>query len=152
MIRHLTHALLVGTSLVASATVCAQTAPAADSTGTGTTQAATGNASGGIGDIVVTANRVESASQKTATALTVYSGADLVSRGVTNVASLATIDPSINVVSSTGSAYVALRGIASTDVTEIGDPAVPIARDGFYTNRSYSIQATMYDLSRVEVL
>ena len=68
MIRHLTHALLVGTSLVASATVCAQTAPAADSTGTGTTQAATGNASGGIGDIVVTANRVESASQKTATA------------------------------------------------------------------------------------
>jgi iron complex outermembrane recepter protein len=105
-----------------------------------------------LGEIVVTANRVASSAQKTATALTVYSGADLAAAGVSSVQTLQTIDPSVNVTSSTGSAYVAVRGIASTDVTEIGDPSVPIARDGFFTNRSFSIGTSMYDLARVEVL
>ncbi|KQN04229.1 hypothetical protein ASE85_20755 [Sphingobium sp. Leaf26] len=105
-----------------------------------------------LGEIVVTANRVASSAQKTATALTVYSGNDLASAGVASVQSLQTIDPSVNVTSSTGAAYVAIRGIASTDVTEIGDPSVPIARDGFFTNRSFSIGTSMYDLARVEVL
>ena len=105
-----------------------------------------------LGEIVVTANRVASSAQKTATALTVYSGNDLAAAGVASVQSLQTIDPSVNVTSSTGAAYVAVRGIASTDVTEIGDPSVPIARDGFFTNRSFSIGTSMYDLARVEVL
>lgn len=124
---------------------------AQDSSGSAARDAAQ-PADGGIQDIVVTANRVESQSQRTATALTVYTGADLAAKGVTNVQSLAAVDPSISMVSSNGGAYVAVRGIASTDLTEIGDPAVPITRDGFYTNRSYSIQATMYDLARIEVL
>ena len=105
-----------------------------------------------LGEIVVTANRVASSAQKTATALTVYTGNDLAAAGVASVQTLQTIDPSVNVTSSTGSAYVAVRGIASTDVTEIGDPSVPIARDGFFTNRSFSIGTSMYDLARVEVL
>ena len=105
-----------------------------------------------LGEIVVTANRIASSAQKTATALTVYTGADLASAGVSSVQTLQTIDPSVNVTSSTGAAYVAVRGIASTDVTEIGDPSVPIARDGFFTNRSFSIGTSMYDLARVEVL
>ncbi|MDI1297450.1 MAG: TonB-dependent receptor [bacterium] len=102
-------------------------------------------------EIVVTANRVATSAQKTATALTVYSGADLASAGISSVQNLQTIDPSVSVTSSTGAAYVAVRGIASTDVTEIGDPSVPIARDGFFTNRSFSIGTSMYDLERVEV-
>ena len=106
----------------------------------------------GLAEIIVTANRVESTAQKTPIALTVYSGADLAAKGIANVQALASIDPSVNVTSSTGAAYVAVRGIASTDVTEIGDPSVPIARDGFYTNRSFNIAGSMYDVARVEVL
>ncbi|WP_343617321.1 TonB-dependent receptor [Novosphingobium sp.] len=106
----------------------------------------------GLQEIVVTANRTASAAQKTSVALTVYSGADLVSKGVTNIMTLATVDPSVSVTPSNGAGYVAVRGIASTDTTEIGDPSVPIARDGFYTNRSFSMQTSMYDLARVEVL
>jgi iron complex outermembrane receptor protein len=106
----------------------------------------------GIQEIVVTATRAETSAQKTAVALTVYTGADLAAKGVANVQSLSAIDPSVNVTSSTGAAYVAVRGIASTDLTEIGDPSVPIARDGFYTNRSFAIGASMYDVARVEVL
>lgn len=102
--------------------------------------------------VVVTANRVRSNAQTTAVALNVYNGAALADAGVSSVQALQTIDPSINVSTTAGSAYVAVRGIASTDTTETGDPAVPIARDGFFTNRPFSVATSMYDLERVEVL
>lgn len=139
---------LVTTALPAIAQAQTTPAPAAQSSAPASAEAPAGE----LQDIIVTANRVESSAQKTATALTVYSGADLAAAGVTNVTNLQRIDPSVNIVSSTGAAYVALRGIASTDVTEIGDPSVPIARDGFFTNRSFSIATSIYDLQRVEVL
>jgi iron complex outermembrane receptor protein len=102
--------------------------------------------------VVVTANRVRTNAQTTAVALNVYNGAALAEAGVSNVQALQAIDPSVNVTSSNGAAYVAVRGIASTDTTETGDPAVPIARDGFFTNRSFSIASSMYDVERVEIL
>jgi hypothetical protein len=102
--------------------------------------------------VVVTANRIRSNVQTTAVAVNVYNGAALAEAGVSNVQALQAIDPSVNVTSSNGAAYVAVRGIASTDTTETGDPAVPIARDGFFTNRSFGIASSMYDVERVEVL
>jgi len=158
--------LMATTALITTALpAMAQTEPApaqsgVDASATGATRVATGDQApdnanapaNQLQDIIVTANRVESSAQKTATALTVYSGADLAAAGVTNVTNLQRIDPSVNIVTSTGAAYVAIRGIASTDVTEIGDPSVPIARDGFFTNRSFSIATSIYDLQRVEVL
>ncbi|MFM6854844.1 MAG: TonB-dependent receptor [Sphingopyxis sp.] len=130
--------LLAATMLVAPAHAYAQNTSQTDSEG--------------LGDIVVTANRAETSAQDTPIALNVYSGDDLVASGIDSVNDLTRIDPSVNVTNSTGAAYVAIRGIASTDVTEIGDPSVPIARDGFYVNRSFSINSSMYDLARVEVL
>ncbi|WP_185928832.1 TonB-dependent receptor [Sphingomonas sp. IC081] len=106
----------------------------------------------GFGEIIVTANRTASSAQDTPIALNVYSGDALRDAGISSVRDLAAIDPSVNISPSAGAAYVAVRGIASTDVTEIGDPSVPIARDGFYTNRPFSINASMYDLARIEVL
>ncbi|TXS91875.1 TonB-dependent receptor [Parahaliea maris] len=103
-------------------------------------------------EVVVTANRVETSAQDTAVALTAYTGSTLAESGISNVIALQNIDPSINVTTSNGAAYVAIRGIASTDVTETGDPSVSIARDGFFTNRSFGVFANMYDLQRVEVL
>lgn len=106
----------------------------------------------GLGDIIVTANRTASSAQDTPTALNVYSGDALRDAGIASVRDLAAIDPSVNISPSAGAAYVAVRGIASTDVTEIGDPSVPVSRDGFYTNRSFSLNSSMYDLARIEVL
>src|SRR5207248_4713773 len=106
----------------------------------------------GLHDIVITAQRSASSAQKTPVAINVYTGKDLAAAGITSVVNLQTVDPSINVTTSTGAAYVAVRGIASTDVTETGDPAVSIARDDFFTNRSFSIATSMYDLERVEIL
>lgn len=106
----------------------------------------------GLEEIVVTANRVETSAQDTPISLNAYTGDDLQDQGVNSVRDLAVIDPSVNVSNSAGAGYVAVRGIASTDVTEIGDPSVPVARDGFFVNRSFSLYASMYDVARVEVL
>lgn len=103
-------------------------------------------------EIIVTAGKVASAAQDTPIALNVYSGDQLAEQGVNSIRDLAQIDPSVNITNSTGAAYVAVRGIASADTTEIGDPSVPIARDGFFMNRSFSISSSMYDVARIEVL
>lgn len=139
-------ALLAGSAFALPAMAQSQEpAPqAADATGpTGQT---------GIADIVVTANRVQTSAQKTAVAINVYSGADLVSRGISNVTALTASDPSINITTTTDGSYLAIRGVASTDTTQVGDPSVPIARDGFYTNRQFGLQSSMYDVARIEVL
>jgi iron complex outermembrane recepter protein len=153
MAYRITAAFLLGTSALALPAVAwaapDQAAPAAGDQGAGTHAAKSDDS---IKEIVVTANRSESSAQKTPIALTAYSGGDLAAKGVSSVLALATVDPSINVSTNGGASYVAIRGIASTDVTETGDPSVPISRDNFFTNRSFSIGTSMYDLERVEVL
>src|SRR5690349_15554151 len=96
-------------------------------------------ASSGLEEIVVTAQKREELAQKTAISMSVYTGDDIAKSGVHNIASLANMEPSLNVTASNGAGYMAVRGVASTDITEIGDPAVSISRDGFFMNRSYSI-------------
>ena len=103
-------------------------------------------------EVIVTAEKHRESAQKTAISMSVYSGGQLRRQGVTSIRSLTTIDPSINFTTQTGSAYVAIRGIASTDVTETGDPAVAISEDGFFTNRSYDLFASLFDLQQIEVL
>ena len=111
-----------------------------------------GSSATSLTEVVVTATKRTTSAQKTPIAMTVYSGEALADEGVHDLAGLSTIDPSVNLTKSAGAAYIAVRGIASTDLTEIGDPSVPIARDGFFVNRSFSIATSMYDLERVEVL
>lgn len=103
-------------------------------------------------EVIVTAERHAESAQKTAISMSVYTGDEIRAQGVTDVQSLTHVDPSVNFTASNGTAYIAVRGIASTDTTETGDPAVSVSRDGFFTNSSYSLFASMYDVARVEVL
>jgi iron complex outermembrane receptor protein len=144
--------LASGALLMAANTAFAQLAPQPTEGAAASGGAAEAAAKADPTIVVVTANRVRSNAQTTSVALNVYNSAALTDAGVSNVQAMQAIDPSINVTSSNGGAYVAVRGIASTDTTETGDPAVPIARDGFFTNRSFGIASSMYDVERVEVL
>jgi iron complex outermembrane receptor protein len=105
-----------------------------------------------VQEITVTATRVTTTAQKTAVSLSVYRGEALAEQGIGTVDALQGVDSSINLTKSGGVAYVAVRGVASTDTTETGDPSVSIARDGFFTNRSFGINAGFYDVDRIEVL
>ena len=86
--------------------------------------------------------------------MTVYSGKTLRQEGIVNIASLAAHDTSLNFTWAAGGAepFLSVRGISSTDTSEIGDPSVAVDTDGFYVNRPYGLLASMYDIKRVEVL
>jgi iron complex outermembrane receptor protein len=144
--------LASGALLMSANTAFAQVAPQPADAAPADGKKAEAAAKADANIVVVTANRVRSNAQTTAVALNVYNGAALADAGVSNVQALQAIDSSVNVTSNNGAAYVAVRGIASTDTTETGDPAVPIGRDGFFTNRSFGIASSMYDIERIEVL
>jgi len=105
-----------------------------------------------VEEVTVTATRRETLAQDTPIAVTTYSAETLQSQAVHNLGDLQRIDPSLNITQSAGSDYVAIRGIASMDIEEIGDPSVPIARDGFFTNRPFGILTSIYDIDHIEVL
>jgi iron complex outermembrane receptor protein len=103
-------------------------------------------------EVIVTAQRTQSNEQKTPISMQVYSHQDLVNRGAINLQSLANTDPSITFAYSTGEPYIAMRGVATGNVTDTGDPSVAVETDGIFLNRSYSLESNMYDIARVEVL
>ena len=105
-----------------------------------------------IGDVIVTAQRVESSAQRTPISIQVYSGETLAARGIADLRQLANIDPSIGINSAGGQTTIAVRGIASSNVTETGEPAVSVSVDGAFNNRGYSLGATLYDVGRIEIL
>jgi iron complex outermembrane receptor protein len=47
---------------------------------------------------------------------------------------------------------ISLRGIRSTNETELGDPSVGVHLDGIYSPRMQGILGLMFDNERVEVL
>ena len=143
-----TYTMALGIALAGSSLV-AQTAHAQAVTGTATTASSSDQTSA---DIVVTATRSETTAQKTPVALTVYGGSELLDRDIHTLNVLQTIDPSLQITQQTGTPYVGIRGIESTNTTEVGNPSVSVARDGFFVNRTYSLSAGFYDLERVEIL
>ena len=102
--------------------------------------------------ITVTATRVATPEQLAPVAISVYTGGQLETAGVYNLTSLQSIDPSINITQGTGEPYIAIRGVTSSNTTEVGNPAVSLAQNGFFVNRAYDIDAAFYDVQRIEVL
>ena len=86
--------------------------------------------------ITVTATRVATPEQLAPVAISVYTGGQLQSAGVYDLTSLQSIDPSINITQGTGEPYIAIRGVTSSNTTEVGNPAVSLAQNGFFTNRA----------------
>jgi iron complex outermembrane receptor protein len=109
-------------------------------------------AEGGLAEVVVTAEKRVESEQKTPISMNVISAAEIAQKGISDFASLATNDTSVNFSSNGSEGYLTVRGVSSHDTTEIGDPAVPVVIDGFTTIRPYTLTTSLYDLQRIEVL
>ncbi len=105
-----------------------------------------------LGEIVVTAEHRKENVQTTPIAVSVYNGQALRTAGITNIQNLSAIAPDVSFTQTEGKPIITIRGISSRDTTEVGDPAITVSTDGFYLNRPYALDATLYDLDRVEVL
>jgi iron complex outermembrane receptor protein len=105
-----------------------------------------------LAEVVVTAEKRSTSAQSTAIALNVFDAGALQESGVGDIGQLATIAPTINFGQNAGATTIALRGVSSRDITEIGDPAVAINVDGIFLQRPTGMNASFYDIERIEVL
>jgi len=113
---------------------------------------------GGIEEIVVTAQKRAESAQDVPIAISVFSGESLSERAVTNVSQLTAVAPNVNFdngVAYTGSTAVlaaSIRGIGSSDFAFNIDPGVGVYVDGVYLARSVGANQDLLDTGRIEVL
>lgn len=99
-------------------------------------------------EVIVTANRRAQSLSKTPLAITAVTGDKLATEGITNTQSLTNMLPNVQ----NGPAGFSIRGVASGDFTEKGDPSTAFNLDGIYIARPTAQALALFDIERVEVL
>ncbi len=103
--------------------------------------------------ITVNATRVSSGLMQTPVAVSAITQESLTRSGITDVRGLSASVPNLQISSGADSGVqINIRGVGSTNFTEIGDPAVGLHVDGLYSPRPQGALALMFDLEQVEVL
>ncbi|CAM2064738.1 TonB-dependent receptor [Sulfidibacter corallicola] len=105
-----------------------------------------------VQSIVVTAQKRETDLQKTAIAVTVLDQEQVSMKGSQDIRVLAETVPFVHVGVQEGNFELNIRGIGSSNNTELGDPAAALHMDGVYIPRPRGSGAMFFDLERVEVL
>jgi iron complex outermembrane receptor protein len=134
--------LTISVSLAAmtlAGTAQAQEAPAED-------------ASEGLQDIIVTAQRREESLQRAAIAVDVVQGDELSKAGVTDVTTLGNLTPALTVEPSSTGNLLFVRGVGNFTLVPTSDPAIAFNYDGVYIGRPTSTSGAFFDLDRIEVL
>ena len=107
----------------------------------------------GIGDIIVTAQRTATVSQRTPLAIDVIQPEELTTQQVIRAEDLSRIAPSLAAVGGAGgTTSFFVRGVGNNSSNAYSDPAISFNYDGVYIGRPSSTSGVFYDLQRVEVL
>ncbi len=109
-------------------------------------------ASGGIQEMVVTAQRVEQSLQTVPIAITAVTGTDLADSGITNSQALSTVVPGLTITQSRSTLQPYLRGIGTQNTTAGDEGAVAIYVDGIYRADATVNAFALNSIERVEVL
>lgn len=141
-----------GFSMTALAVAAALAAQGATAQVEGSAASDQGTPIGTLEEIVVTAEKRTTSAQSTAIALNVFTSEALRESGIGDIGQLTNVAPTVNFGQNAGATTVALRGVSSRDITEIGDPAVAINIDGVFLQRPTGMNASFYDVERIEVL
>src|ERR1700744_5650815 len=140
-----------GILLLAGATsVLAQESPAAAT--------AAPTESGGLQEIVVTAERRAENIQSVPIAVTAFTADTLQSRNLSNVQTLGSLSPGVNL--DAGAPFSGDRSVLSASIRGVGqddfafnmNPAVGVYLDGVYLARTIGANQNLLDVDRVEIL
>ncbi len=113
---------------------------------------------GGIPDIIVTAQKRTENVQNVPIAISAFAGDALAERAIGNVSQLAALSPNVNLDSgvsfsaSTAVLAASIRGIGASDFAFNIDPAVGVYVDGVYLARSVGANQDLLDVERIEIL
>jgi iron complex outermembrane recepter protein len=102
-------------------------------------------------DIIVTAERKPQLSQKYGGTVAVLSGTQIKELGIQNVTDLEGRIPGLQILANNNNIEVYIRGVGSSNNTELGDPAAGMYLDSIYIPRPSGIGQQFFDLDRVEV-
>jgi iron complex outermembrane receptor protein len=143
--------ILLSTS--AAAVLAAAAMPAAAQSAATNTTASSGADTGGIAEIVVTAQRREEVLQRAPVTVTAVASDTLDKQNITNFQQLSNILPNTE-VGITGGARVqiAVRGIRNNDFSPGAESPVAVHIDGSYIPRMTGLAGLFYDIARVESL
>lgn len=101
--------------------------------------------------ITVTVERRSQSLQDLAGTAVSVSGDDLDILGIQDLTDFAELTPGIEIGNKQGNVEVWIRGIGSSNNTELGDPAAATHLDGVYIPRPTGIGSVFFDIARVEV-
>lgn len=111
---------------------------------------------GGLEEIVVTANKRSENLQETPIAISAVSSEQLELRGLSEIKDLSAIAPNVSILGGTTNstaAVVSIRGIPTpADETQGFDSPIGLYQDGVYLARSSAASFEVADIERVEVL
>lgn len=151
-----TLALLLGTALVSQPALANTDSAATDDTAAAQDTPEAAPATGGDGDIVVTAQRREQRLQDVPIAVSAISTAALERASVASVADIATVVPNIQINQTVGNSFgplITIRGLSpSADTSLARDQPVGLYLDGVPIGKSTGAAFDTVDLERVEVL
>jgi iron complex outermembrane recepter protein len=102
-------------------------------------------------EIVVTADRREQKLQDYAGTAATFSGDALKELGVQDITDLNDALPGLTVANNGGNIEVWIRGVGSSNNTELGDPAAATHFEGVYLPRPAGLGSAFFDIERVEV-
>jgi iron complex outermembrane receptor protein len=108
--------------------------------------------SGGLEEIVVTAERRPESLQTTALSISAVGGEALRERHIVDLEDLSTQIPNVEFGRMAGDAFVFIRGVGYDSVVPGGETRVAIYSDGIYQPRTQSAFMGFYDVNQVEVL
>src|ERR1700689_2056658 len=121
-------------------------------------QTSTSADTGSLEEIVVTAEKRTENIQEVPIAITAFSESELRSKGLTDIHSLSSLTPNVNLdegspFSSSNSVLSAsIRGIGQDDFAFNLDPGVGVYVDGVYFARTVGANQDLLDVDRIEIL
>jgi len=102
-------------------------------------------------EVIVTVERREQSLQDLEGTAVAFSGDELKILGVQNLTDLSEQTVGVEISNKQGNVEVWIRGIGSSNNTELGDPAAATHLDGVYIPRPSGIGSVFFDIERVEV-
>ena len=104
-----------------------------------------------IEEVIVTVERREQNLQDLGVTAYSFQGDDLKMQGVQDITDLSELAPGLEIGNKGGNVEVWIRGVGSSNNTELGDPAAATHLDGVYIPRTSGIGSAFFDIARVEV-
>jgi len=105
----------------------------------------------GSSEIIVTVERRTQSLQDYAGTAAAISGEELSLLGINNINELDGKIPGVSFANNQGNIEVYIRGVGSSNNTELGDPAAATHLNGVYVPRPSGFGAAFFDIERVEV-